>query len=289
MSPRYAVVDIDDNDSAPFVVLTVATPSHSDTAARLTNSARKLGLPHISIEVPTIHRSVSPRGTDDPDYCKASLISTVMAELERPILYLDSDMIVEARPFLIEYLSAEDHDFGIFNWLGLPSNHAYKPTGTTDSGRTVYQFSHGVDAISRTQLVCSGGVQYWGCSQQSIELLDAWRDCVTNNPESPDDHSLDWAFNNVESVEKLKTFWLPRAYVRLAWWIFDTPVLNHPDYPNPGSGSVPLTEFRGRPRVHMEQLTPRLLTYQEEMLRDHRFVVGPDGMPHVVGSHVGLV
>ena len=183
MSPRFAVVDIDVSDSVPFVVLTVATASHSDTAARLTNSTRKLGLPHISIEVPTIHRSVSPRGTDGPDYCKASLISTVLAELERPILHLD----------------------------------------------------------------------------------------------------------NVESVKKLKTFWLPRAYVRLAWWIFYSPVLDHPDYPNPGLSSVPLTEFRGRPRVHMEQLTPRLLTCREEMLRDHRFVVGPDGMPHVVGSHVGLV
>ena len=282
MSPHYALREVDDNDSVPFIILSAATPSHSETADRLTNSIKKLGLPYISIEIPTIHRSVSPRGTDDPDYCKPNLISTVMAELQRPILYMDSDVVVEAHPFLIEYLSAEFYDFGIFNWLSLPSNQAYKPTGSSDSGLTVYAFSHGVDAISRTQLVCSGAVQYWGCSQKSIELLDGWRDCVTNNPECPDDHSLDYAFNNLPFADKLKTFWLPRAYARYAWWIFDTPVLNHPDYPNPGVGSVPLAEFRGRPRVHMEQLTPRDLTSQEMTLRDNCFVVGPDGVPRVI-------
>ncbi len=283
MTPHhYGLREVDDNDSVPFIILSVATPSHSEASDRLNDSVKKMGLPYISIEVPTIHRSVSPRGTDDPDYCKPNLISAVMAELERPILYLDSDVVMEARPFLIEYLSAEDYDFGIFNWLSLPSNQAYKPTGSKHSGLTVYAFSHGVDAISRTQLVCSGAVQYWGCSQNSIELLDRWRDCVTSNPESPDDHSLDYAFNNSRFADTLKTFWLPRAYARYAWWIFDTPVLNHPDFPNPGLGFVPLAEFKGRPRIHMEQLSPRVLTSQEKTLRGNRFVVGPEGAPRVV-------
>jgi hypothetical protein len=282
MSPEYRVAEIDDNDSVPFIILTVATPSHSETAVRLTNSAKKLGLPYISIEIPSIHRSVSPRGINDPDYSKPSLISTVMAELERPILYLDADMIVAARPFLIEYLAAEEFDFGIFNWLSLQSNQAYKSTGSSNAGPTVYTFSHGVDATSRTQLICSGCVHYWGCSEYSIELLAAWRDCVTRNPECVDDHSLDYAFNNLPSADKLKTFWLPRAYARYAWWVFDTPVLNHPDYPNPGLGFVPFPDSRGRQRIHMEQLSPRLLTSREATLRDHRFVVGPDGSPQWV-------
>jgi len=281
-TPTFVVREIDDNNSVPYIIFFAATASHSESSSRLTASIKKFGLPFISVEIPTIHRSVSPRGTDDPTYCKANLISAVMADLKRPILYLDADIIVEARPFLIDYLCAEDYDFGIFNWLTLPTNQAYKPTGSSASGVTVFRFSHAVDAISRTQLVCSGAVQYWGCSDVSIELLSHWRDCVIANPGCPDDHSLDYAFNNLPFADKLKTYWLPRAYIRYAWWVFDKPVLNHPDYPNPGVGFTELAEFRGRPRIHMDRLLPRILTGQEQTLRSNSFVVAPDGAPQLV-------
>jgi len=278
----FFIREIDDNDSVPYVILIAATDSHSEPASRLVGSIKELGLPFVSLRIPAIHRSVSPNGTDDLDYCKAHLISTVMADLKRPIFYLDSDVVVKSRPFLIEYLCAEDYDFGVFNWLALGSNQAYKPTDARRSESVVYRFSHSIDAISRTQLICSGAVQYWGYSNKSSELINLWRDCVANNPGCPDDHSLDYAVNNLNSADELKSFWLPRAYARYAWWVLDAPVIDHPDYPNPGSGFTPLSEFRGKPRVHMDQLSPRLLTTQEETLKCVDFVVGPGGVPQAV-------
>jgi hypothetical protein len=276
-APKFIIQDADYNQSVPFIVLFAATPSHQGMANRLKDSVKKLGLPFISLQVPTIHKSVSPKGSDDIRYCKANLIAHILNDKNRPILYIDSDCVVESYPFLIEYLSAEAYDFAIFNWLNLESNQAYVRDESEETDSQTYKFSHSIDYISRTQLICSGAVQYWGYSNISLQLLSKWMDCVENNPNSPDDHSLDYAYNNLEEPLGIKSYWLPKAYARYAWWVFDKPVINHPDYPNPGLGFTSLTVFNGKPRIHVEQLSPRILNGNEQFFKTNKFILSLDG------------
>lgn len=280
-APEFIIQDADYNQSVPFIVLFAATPSHQGMANRLMGSVKKLGLPFCSLQVPTIHRSVSPKGSDDVRYCKANLIAHILNDKRRPILYVDSDCIIESYPFLIEYLSAEAYDFAIFNWLNLESNQAYMKDESEGANSQTYKFSHSIEYISRTQLICSGAVQYWSNSDISERLLSGWMSCVKSNPNCPDDHSLDYAFNNFDETAPMKSYWLPKAYARYAWWVFDKPVINHPDYPNPGVDFTPLTVFNGKPRVHMEQLSPRILRGNEQALKSRKFTLGLDGSDRI--------
>jgi hypothetical protein len=270
-APEFTIQDADYNLSVPFMVLFAATPSHKEMANRLRESVKNLGLPFVSLEVPTIHKSVSPKGSDDIRYCKANLIAHFLRRQDRPVLYIDSDCIVESYPFLAGYLSAEAYDFAVFNWLNLESNQAYVRDGSESTGLFTYKFSHSIEYVSRTQLICSGAVQYWGCSNVSLKLLSDWMDCVQDNPNCPDDHSLDYAFNNFGQPDCIKSYWLPKAYARYAWWVFDKPVIDHPDYPNPGLGFTSLEVFKDKPRVYMEQLSPRILTSRERTLKTNVF------------------
>jgi hypothetical protein len=103
-----------------------------------------------------------------------------------------------------------------------------------ESSNQLYEFSHSIDFLSDDQLICSGAVQFWSNSIASYNLLKFWQFVITSNPSSADDCCLDLAFNNYCSLytNEINFLSLPKSYARYAWWIFDQPVIDHPDFPN---------------------------------------------------------
>jgi hypothetical protein len=57
-----------------YLIASLYTASHRPLAERLAASLTRFGLPYALYEVPTVHRSLSVRGTDDPAYTKASFV-----------------------------------------------------------------------------------------------------------------------------------------------------------------------------------------------------------------------
>jgi hypothetical protein len=70
MALRYGMLPSGDE---PFVVAGMFTASHKAAAERLVASLRSFSLPHAIFEVPTVHRSISHKGSDDLAYTKSEL------------------------------------------------------------------------------------------------------------------------------------------------------------------------------------------------------------------------
>jgi len=252
--------------SVPFVVVGMFTASHEPTAQRLLASLKEWSLPHLLFEVPVVHCSTSPKGVPDPAYTKANFIAHVMGLVRCPVLYVDVDVVFHGRPVLIEELAAQGRDFAILNWLALDRNDAYLPvpvqgaSAESEFGRRFFRYSHQVAFSSREQLLCSGAVQFWGRSPSAFALLRQWHEAVVGNPGAQDDHCLDFAHNNLSlpNLPPLKADWLPKSYARYAWWLFDEPVIDHPDFPYAGGGWAQVQDSLGRPRIHQERVAARV-------------------------------
>lgn len=250
---------------APFLTVGMFTSNYVATAERLRDSLRQHRMPHALFEVPSIHRSISPKGTDDLGYTKANLILHLIRTVGRPLLYLDTDTVLRRSPSLIRTLCEKTCDFGIFNWLTPEPNDCYLPItaqppepGQPDY-RRYFGFSHSIDSVAPDQLICSGAVQFWGPTPAAVALLAGWQETVAAQPGVPDDQCLDFAFNNRLSnwPRPLKTHWLPKSYARYAWWIFDEPVIDHPDFPFAGGKLPQIQDASGRKRFYDERATPR--------------------------------
>ncbi len=241
------------------------TPSHAKAAERLVKSLRKFGLPHALFEIPTVHRSISPKGTLDPRYTKANFIWHVIDQARRPVLYLDVDMVIRRMPELIPQIIAQGHDFAILNWFALKCNDVWLPIPQDPanpekmSANRFFCYSGCVDFVSNDQLACSGAVQLWGNTPAAVSLLAGWHDTILSHPGVADDQCLDFAFNNrLGGWEgSLRPFWLPKSYVRIAWWIFDEPVIDHPGYPYPGSDWAQFDDSAQVKRLYPERMARR--------------------------------
>ena len=248
-----------------YAVVGFFTDSHFDSAKRLSESLQAFTLPHLLFEVPSVHRSTSPKGVLDEAYTKPNFIAHALRLFTCSILYVDCDVVFRERPSLIDDLSDQEVDFAILNWLALERNDAYRPLtieGLSNSNQPQARFfrtSHQIPFSSTTQLICSGAVQFWGRSDQSLDLLRAWHRCIVLNPYARDDHSLDFAFNNLTHSRcmPLRHSWLPKSYCRYAWWIFDKPTIDHPDFPYSGGKWALVEDSEGRPRINQEKLIPR--------------------------------
>ena len=249
----------------PFVVAGMFTPSHGRLAKRLASSLRTQRLPHLIFEVPTVHRSISPRGTMDLTYAKPNFIWHVMGIAKRPVLYLDVDCVVQSPPKLIFSLANEGCDFSILNWLALEDNDAYRrwigkrelmPNGISQH---VYMFSHRISWESKDQLICSGAAQFWNNSDSARRLLAAWFETIKSQELVADDQCLDFAFNNNinGSRDNLNAGWLPKSYARYAWWIFDKPVIDHPEFPNSSADWKQIADPKGRERFRASACNAR--------------------------------
>ena len=96
-------------------------------------------------------------------------------------------------------------------------------------------YTHGINLFDETQLRCSGAVQLWADTQLAKNLLKKWNQTIEENPNTADDISLDFSYNNNAERNSMRPFWLPKSYARYAFWIFDRPTINHPEMPDGGS------------------------------------------------------
>jgi hypothetical protein len=124
-----------------------------------------------------------------------------------------------------------------------------------------YRFSHSIDSWSDTQLLCSGAVQWWNRTAPARQLLEQWQGVIERSPRSADDKSLDYAFNNFPAGAALRAAWLPKSYARIGWWIYERPVIDHPEIPAPASGFVQLDELNGKRRIYTQALRPHEVAY----------------------------
>ena len=250
----------------PYVIGAMATPAYRRLAERLLMSCRVFGLPVALYEVPAVHRSISPAGCDDLRLTKPAFLQFLLRRYDRPILYLDADCVIVQPPARCAGFVGQRVDFAIFNWLATEHTETYYPVpkqveaadGIHMTARRFYGFRHSIDAMSDTQLLCSGAVQWWADSVAASRLLRAWQGVIGRAPRSPDDKCLDLAFNNAPAgVPALRVAWLDKDYARVAWWIYVRPVIDHPDLPNPGTDFAALDALDGQPRIHADAVRPQ--------------------------------
>jgi hypothetical protein len=74
----YPVWQAHSGSDFPFTIVSMFTASYRPKAECLAASLRAFGLNYSIHEVPTVHRSISPKGTEDILYCKARFISGVL-------------------------------------------------------------------------------------------------------------------------------------------------------------------------------------------------------------------
>lgn len=234
-----------------FIVGAMCTPSHKHLGMRLYDSCIKFNIPIVLYIVPEVHRSISVRGGFNLAYTKSFFIRHLLDIYARPVLYIDSDCIVEKPLGFIEEIQFSKADFGIYNWLADNNNETFVPVEdsrilrSAPQGGRYYRFSHFNPYCSEDYLICSGAVQYHSGSPVSLSLLIGWQEVVKNNPMSADDHCLDLAYNRMVGNANIKVKWLEKSQARYAWWIMTEPIINHPSIPSPGIDFVPITDYMG--------------------------------------------
>lgn len=246
-----------------FLVTAMLTESYMPHAERLIASCVRLGLPYALYVVPAVHKSISPAGAADLAFTKANLIRHALDVHRKPVLYLDVDFVFFEYPEKIDALVRDGYDFAIYNWLADEHTAAYVPV---DAGRLaavglaalrgrLYRYSHAVELYTTEQLVCSGGVQFYNDTPAARNLLCLWQRNIGAFPDSADDHSLDFTFNNERAdIPDLRVAWLDKAYARLPYWIYVRPVISHADFPR--FGAVVFREIRdpaGRQRFYPDR------------------------------------
>lgn len=244
-----------------FLIASMCTPSYRNLAIRLIDSIKQFNhLDFVLFETPTVHRSISPKGTENIEFCKPNFIAHCLSVFRKPILYLDCDVVIKKNPALIEEIvKSREVDFSIFNWLNDQDNAAYIPhkiKNGSDESITIYHISHSINYQSTDQLICSGAVQLWSLSEPALSLLSFWKSTIEKNNDAQDDHCLDYAFNNYQG--EIKAHWLKKSYARYAWWIFDEPIIDHPQIPYGGSEFKELSTEDGTRRVYTDRLREKI-------------------------------
>lgn len=147
-------------------------------AARLGESCKTLGLPHLIQPIPDKGDWLSSNNL------KPKIILSTLLKFRKPILYVDADCEIIRAPEI-----PEGTDFGILNWKAdheLALRFGYDPE----------------------HLISSGGVIYFAYTAPSIELLIRWCEAMELNPEGVDDQVL----NVVYEVNKIpmRAWWMPK-------------------------------------------------------------------------------
>lgn len=242
--------------TSSLLFISMFTKKYESLAKRLVASMDKHSLPYAVYEVPTVHNSISEKGSNDLNYTKSSFIRYVMDRTNKHIIYIDCDCEIKKFPSKFFEIS-NNHDFAIYNWLSSQDNHVYLPYENHNTSEVLYKFSHCIEPICETQLICSGAVQFWAKTESSIDLLNYWQNTIECNKGAADDHCLDFSFNNFNKKynNKLNHYWLTKSYARYAWWIFDQPVIDHPQIPNTSTKWNEPIDSEGRKRFYPESFT----------------------------------
>jgi hypothetical protein len=249
-----------------FMIASLFTANYRPLAERLAASLTQFGLPYALYEVPTIHRSISAQGTDNPAYTKSSFVQHLLDTHELPVLYLDCDCVLRSEPKLILPLIQAGTEFAIYNWLADEHTDAYVAVELRGPGGQpvkpvdrFFRFSHSIDAYDPAQLICSGASQFYANTERSRALLRAWATVIDEHPGVVDDQCLDWAFNfRLSEAQRPKSLWFDKAYARYLFWIFSRPVIDHPQFPAPGRPpAASLVPLPANPRFRAERVEMR--------------------------------
>ena len=214
------------------------TRSYAEKAERLIASCQKFNLPYVLHETPEVHRSISPYGGEDLAYTKPNFIRWLLSSHKMPILYVDCDCEFDAEPVLVDQLVESRVDFAIYNWYADSYTDRFSPLPTEQSPESksqprFYQFAGSIDLFGTDQLGCSGLVQFYARSLPARALLAKWHEAIIRLPHCADDAVLTFTYNNLGKYSwlrrALKTYWLPKAYARISYWIYEQPVIDHPD------------------------------------------------------------
>lgn len=232
------------------------TASHQKQVDRLRKSLIKQKLNYAIYETPSVHVSISPRGNDDLRFCKPSFIVAALDAFQRPILYVDADVVFESFPQKIVDVVNENGDFAIFNWLASDVAHMYVPTGELTRDRQVFHLGGGIYRSSTDQLLASGITQFYSDAPRARALLHAWRSQIEQHPRVADDELLDVAFNKIID-EKPKSVWLDADYCRYPFFIFTKPVIDHPDRPADYDAARSYEAATGDDRFDLARTTPK--------------------------------
>lgn len=245
------------------------TDNYSDKASRLAASCEKYSLAYELHEVPAVHSSISASGCSDPSCTKANFILHLLEKHRKPVLYVDCDCEFVAPPRLILELARSNCDFAIYNWLADDYTDTFRPIrlskdGVTTVSNRYYRYNASVDWYDTTQLVCSGLVQFYRNSLAAHALLRRWQRTVLEFPGCADDQCLDFTYNNLGKYSWLYWFlkarWLPKAYARIAFWIYAEPIINHPELPALDDAFARIRDPAGRQRRYESRLKKKNFT-----------------------------
>lgn len=237
-----------------YLIGALFTAAYRAKAERLAASCERFGLAYEFHEVPSVHRSISVRGSDDLSCTKPNFIQHLLAARRKPVLYVDADCEFLSPPVLVDALVRSRRDFAIYNWCADDYNDRFVPIelgggGKPSTGRQFYRYYGSVDFLSDSQILCSGLVQFYAYSLAAQRLLKMWHQTIASHLGCADDQALDFTFNNLGPLSRLllKTAWLPKAYARIGWWIYAEPVINHADIPSPVSDFADIQDPRRKP------------------------------------------
>jgi hypothetical protein len=244
--------------NVPFVVAAMFTADIRLLADRLKASLERVGLNFVLYEVPTIHSSISTKGSSDVTFCKPNLIHFVHSVYGMPVLYVDADVVFRDRPDKVFQFARQRTDFACYNWLADNATDAYVPATVALNGSPTknrfYRFSHSIDLFDPTQLMASGASQYY--TQSAEPLLRHWLDAITLYPQAADDELLDFSYNFSIQKNSIRAFWWTMDYCRISWWINVRPIIDHPQAPG-GGGPRSFKFYTGRERFKQDSLQVR--------------------------------
>jgi hypothetical protein len=244
--------------SSPYIVGAMFTAGYADKAKRLAASCTKFSLTYELHEVPTVHRSLSVKGSDDLRFTKANFIHHLLTTHKRPVVYLDADVEIVAEPQLLSDLVRDRIDFAIYNWLADEYTDRFYPL---DPQRRYFRYAGSVDAYSTTQLIGGGLTQLYANSMAARALLRRWHRVVAALGDCADDNCLNYTFNNIGKFDwlrwRLRTRWLPKAYARVMFWIYVEPVITHSDILTPSSKFPDFRAPPGRKQVYLDRAEKR--------------------------------
>ena len=246
--------------SAKFLVGIMSPPDGIGAAMRLLQSCKAYSLAVVLYEVPAVHSSVSMKGSGDLSCTKPSFVRFLLDKYRKPVLCIEPGFLIAQMPSRIHALVDEGIDFAVYNWLADEHNEAYAPVDVqlregwsivVTSGR-YYRYSHRVHYYDPEQLMCGAGVMFWKDSDNARELLNGWQRMIERNPKCADDHSLDFVYNyRGSALPTLKAAWLDKSYLRMGWWIYVNPVIDHP--------GIPATDVKTRESLEKREGVPRIV------------------------------
>jgi hypothetical protein len=265
--PFKSLRTIKGGSGKPFIVGAMFTAGYFQQAERLAASCEKFGLPFELHEVPSVHASISMRGSGDPSFTKANFVHHLLTTHKKAVLYLDADCEFTAQPDMVTELVQSSCDFAIYNWFSDKYTDMFKPVEILADDSTLikgryFRFAGSVDWYTETQLMCSGLTQFYRNSRAARSLLRKWHKTIMDYPGCADDQCLDFAYNNLGKFSWrcwfLKARWLPKAYARMAFWIYANPVINHPEYPTQNDQFIRIKDPSGRRKQFYWPLIPKL-------------------------------